>query len=105
VHSGFLDIAKALLKEITPYVDSTAPSHRIALNGHSIGGSLAIMLLLLLTEEKGSDWCEERIRDCYTFGAPPVVCADSLETFMPKSKTNLDRTLLSFNLPQDIIKR
>jgi hypothetical protein len=105
LHGGFLDIAKTLLEEIRVHIEKTAPSHKITLNGHSIGGSVAIIILLLLADERGGDWCYENIRDCFTFGAPPVVCSDSLEAFMPSKNTNLDRTLLAFNLPQDIIKR
>lgn len=53
VHQGLLQVAKELYKEILQYIDMTGPNHKVVLNGHSIGGSLAIMILFLLTQERG----------------------------------------------------
>ena len=53
VHQGLLQVAKEVYKEVLQYIDMTGPNHKIVLNGHSIGGSLAIMILFLLTQERG----------------------------------------------------
>ena len=53
VHSGLLDIARAIFKDIRQYIDWTAPTHKIVLNGHSVGGSLSTLLLLLMVKEYG----------------------------------------------------
>jgi hypothetical protein len=53
-HKGLLSTARAIYKDVKKYIDWASPSqHRIVLNGHSIGGSLSILLLFLLTEELG----------------------------------------------------
>ena len=53
VHSGLLGIARNLYDEISPYLDNLAPSHKIILNGHSIGGSLANLVLMIIVNERG----------------------------------------------------
>lgn len=53
VHKGLFEVAKELYREISRFIDMTGPTHKIVLNGHSIGGSLAVLVLYLLVEEKG----------------------------------------------------
>lgn len=53
LHSGLMSTARAIYQEIGQYLDWTAPQQKIVLNGHSIGGSLAVLVLLLLTAERG----------------------------------------------------
>jgi hypothetical protein len=53
VHVGMLEMAKALFEELEQYVDTTAPSHKLAFTGHSIGGSISILLLILLASDRG----------------------------------------------------
>ena len=103
VHSGFLTLARAILNDVKVHIDGASPHHKIVLNGHSIGGSICTLLLLLLSEERGGEWCKDRIKDCVVFGAPPMIETSSLDEIMPRTKTNLDRALLLFDLPQDII--
>jgi hypothetical protein len=53
-HKGLLSTARAIYRDVKKYIDWASPSqHRIVLNGHSIGGSLSILLLFLLTEDLG----------------------------------------------------
>jgi hypothetical protein len=52
-HSGLMSVARQIYEDIKQYIAWTAPNHRIVLNGHSVGGSIAILLLFLLTEEFG----------------------------------------------------
>ena len=52
-HTGLLGIARQLYDTFEQYMDGIGPSHRIVLNGHSVGGSLSSMLLLLMVEKRG----------------------------------------------------
>ena len=52
-HSGLLSIAQSIYQKITPLIDTAGPGVKIVLNGHSIGGSLSVLLVLLLTKERG----------------------------------------------------
>jgi hypothetical protein len=52
-HSGLLATARKLYKELMKYVDWASPNHKLVLNGHSIGGSLAILFLFLMTIDRG----------------------------------------------------
>jgi len=112
VHSGLLSIAKGLYDELNQYLDGLAPSHKIILNGHSIGGSLSNLLLMILAKEKGAEWTKKTVLKVYTFGAPPIACIvdstsskiDSLDERLP---TNTDLAtcdvLSSFDLPTSIV--
>jgi Lipase (class 3) len=72
VHSGLLGIARAILKDVKQFIEWTAPSHRLVINGHSIGGSLSVLLLFLIGKEYGTDFVKKRILQVFTFGSPPV---------------------------------
>jgi hypothetical protein len=76
VHSGLLEIAREIYPDIKPYIQWTAPNHRIVLNGHSIGGALSLLLLFLLTADMGSEFVRDNVARVYTFGSPPVVGGD-----------------------------
>jgi hypothetical protein len=52
-HSGLLVTARKIYKELIKYVDWASPNHKLVLNGHSIGGSLSILLLFLMTIDRG----------------------------------------------------
>lgn len=54
-HSGLVDIARAIYKDIKPYIDLTAPEHGLVLTGHSVGGSLSVLMLLLMVEDYGGE--------------------------------------------------
>ena len=53
VHCGLLGIARELYRDVMHYVDTTSPRHKIILNGHSVGGSLSVIMLLLMAEDRG----------------------------------------------------
>jgi hypothetical protein len=52
-HSGLLEIAMEIYEDVKQYIEWASPDHIIIFNGHSIGGSLSVLLLLLMTAEKG----------------------------------------------------
>mmetsp|Transcript_30768 Transcript_30768/g.46662 ORF Transcript_30768/g.46662 Transcript_30768/m.46662 type:complete len:779 (+) Transcript_30768:208-2544(+) len=72
VHSGLLTIAKQIYSDVIGFIENVAPRHEVVLNGHSVGGSLCTLILLLLAEEKGTEFIEQKISRVYTFGSPPV---------------------------------
>lgn len=105
VHGGLWDISKALYKDILSYVDYTAPQHRLVLNGHSIGGSLAIMLLFHLTLDKGTDFVRDKIMRVYSFGSPPIACLDKEAASRARSEQGEDvcGILRKLGIPTDMV--
>ena len=107
VHEGMLYIAELLMREIEQYIDSTSPSHKIVFTGHSIGGSLSILLMILLTKSRGASFVRDNVLRVFTFGSPPI--------FSVKTKSNLRRIandkeggdycsiLDAFDLPTSIV--
>mmetsp|Transcript_8854 Transcript_8854/g.21095 ORF Transcript_8854/g.21095 Transcript_8854/m.21095 type:complete len:613 (+) Transcript_8854:1-1839(+) len=71
-HTGLLNIARQIYAETKKYIGWTAPNHKIVLNGHSVGGSLSVLILLLITSERGVDYVRDRILRVYSHGSPPV---------------------------------
>jgi hypothetical protein len=102
VHSGLMKIARAIYKDVVDYIDWTTPQHKIVLTGHSIGGSVAQLLLILLTMEKGADWVEEHVLRVYTFGAPPVLETYGSERKTPRARLHCD-VLEAFGLPTNLV--
>ena len=99
VHAGLWSICEALYEDLRDYVYWTAPGHKIVLNGHSVGGSLATLFLykLMLENEKIS---RKRVLRVYTFGSPPVVV---LPERNPK-KTVLERLGLSEDMVHGFVQ-
>jgi hypothetical protein len=54
-HSGLLEIAKEIYRDIRPYILGLGKHHKLIFNGHSIGGSISVLLLLLLAVEHGGE--------------------------------------------------
>jgi len=71
-HKGLLTIARQIYADTKKYIDWASPNHRIVLNGHSVGGSLSVLMLLLITSERGVDYVRDRILRVYSHGSPPV---------------------------------
>jgi hypothetical protein len=53
-HTGLLKVARSVYKDNIKYIDWVSPNHKIVLNGHSVGGSLSVLVLLLITGERGA---------------------------------------------------
>ena len=61
-HKGLLNIARQIYADTKKYIDWTSPSHKIVLNGHSIGGSLSVLMLLLIASERGGEYKMEWLK-------------------------------------------
>ncbi|KAL7541224.1 hypothetical protein ACHAXR_012782, partial [Thalassiosira sp. AJA248-18] len=96
VHEGMLSMAEDLLQELEKYIDSTSPSHKFVFTGHSIGGSLAILLMVLLANNRGADFVKENVLRVFTFGSPPI--------FEIESTSNSCYILDAFGLPTEIVQ-
>ena len=107
VHEGMLYIAEMLMKEIEQYIDSTAPSHKIVFTGHSIGGSLGLLLMLLLAKNRGASFVEQNILRVFTYGSPPILSADTILNSEPDANSEKSNdycaVLDAFGLPQEIV--
>ncbi|KAG1674230.1 hypothetical protein FOA52_013850 [Chlamydomonas sp. UWO 241] len=80
VHRGVYEAALELYDDMLPCVQqhlaSTARTEgKVSLGGHSLGGSLATVLTLLLVHR--GQVPIERLAPCYAFGAPAVLCTSA----------------------------
>ena len=107
VHEGMLYIANLLMREIEQYIDLTSPSHKIVFAGHSIGGSLSTLLMLLLTKSRGASFVRDKVLRVYTFGSPPIFSIDSTSNLkrIASSEEGGDycSILDAFGLPTSIV--
>mmetsp|Transcript_12908 Transcript_12908/g.19374 ORF Transcript_12908/g.19374 Transcript_12908/m.19374 type:complete len:722 (+) Transcript_12908:69-2234(+) len=107
VHEGMLYIAELLMREIEQYIDSTAPNHKIVFAGHSIGGSLSILLMILLTKSRGASFVRDNVLRVYTFGSPPIFSMETTSNL--KKLANGEESgdfcsiLDAFDLPTSIV--
>jgi len=103
VHSGLMGIAREIYKDVKQYVEWIAPNHRLILNGHSIGGSLSQLLLILLANERGVEFVRKKVLRAYTFGCPPVMTLKKkLKTLQPDTFDRCD-VLDAFDLPSSLV--
>lgn len=72
-HSGMLAMARDIYRDVKPYVLWAAPSHQIVFTGHSVGGSLSVLVLLLMTLDLGAAWVRSKVLRVFTYGSPPVL--------------------------------
>ena len=72
-HAGFLFMAERILDDAAPFLD-VAPSHRLVLCGHSIGGALSTILAVLLAKRADDPRfpTHERL-ETFTFAALPCL--------------------------------
>lgn len=106
VHKGLLEIAEELYADVTRYVDLAAPTHKLVLNGHSVGGSLSVLLLMLLVDRRGVDYVLDNFLRVYTFGSPPMSIAPEIKRRKKKGVEDSDMTcstLQAFGLPSDFV--
>jgi len=77
VHNGLYDVAKSLYPTIMMYIDALGPRHRVVLNGHSIGGSLSLLIMMIMVEERGAEYVNDKLFKVFTFGSPPIAILDN----------------------------
>ncbi len=75
VHRGLFSIAKSIYEDIKPFIDLASPMHKIVLTGHSIGGALANLILMLMAVERGNNFVNDKVKRVFTFGSPPIAKA------------------------------
>jgi len=106
VHKGLLEIADELYSDVTTYIDLAAPTHKLVFNGHSVGGSLSVLLLMLLVDRRGVDFVLNNFLRVYTFGSPPISTAPRKTRGRSKRVKGSDMTcstLQAFGLPSDFV--
>ena len=99
VHAGLLEIAEAIFEDVKQYINWTAPTHKIVFNGHSVGGSLSLLLLLLMRKEQGADFTRNKVLKVYTFGSPPVAVLQGQRSDRMQQCDILD----AFQLPTSMV--
>jgi len=105
VHGGVLEIAKMLYADIMPHLDSAHPDTVFTFTGHSMGGCLSVVLLLLIAQGRGVEFVKERIKTVYTFGAPPVLALRDPPPVLPGSvDPDHDDILHAAGLPSSLVK-
>lgn len=76
VHRGIYEAAMGLYEEVLPYVLEHVQKYgneaRIRFTGHSLGGSLAVLLSLMLRVRDNAPLSS--LLPVYTFGSPYVLC-------------------------------
>lgn len=78
VHRGVYEAAQQLYDRFLPLVQehlATSPSARITFTGHSLGGSLATLLMMMYVHRGVVEPCN--LAPVYTFGAPAIFCEGS----------------------------
>jgi len=67
VHEGFLGLAREVLDKIRESITvDRHPGCKVIFVGHSIGGTLATLMTLLLAEEMGGEWVTENVANVCT---------------------------------------
>ncbi|KAL9188698.1 hypothetical protein ACHAXT_007076 [Thalassiosira profunda] len=106
VHEGMLALAQELLAELGQYVDLTSPGHKFVFTGHSIGGSLAVLVMILLANDRGESFVKENVLRVYSWGSPPIFEIESTSNLKQMAQLEGSDTcsvLDAFGLPTDIV--
>ena len=74
VHTGVKEMADEFWPDVSPWITSLPDGARMCFTGHSLGGSMAMLLMA---------WSKLRLgmslgvmEPCWTFGSPPVLASD-----------------------------
>jgi Lipase (class 3). len=104
VHEGLLEVARDLYRDIKPFIDMAGPTHKIVLNGHSIGGALSNLILMMITAEHGVVFTQEKIKRIFTFGSPPIAATNCSELESPDECSVLQTLGLQSDMVYGYIK-
>lgn len=101
VHSGLMGIAREIYNDVKQYIEWTTPNHRIVFNGHSVGGSISQLLLILMTMDRGVEFVRKKVLRVYAFGSPPVMALKNV----PKNPVRKDHCAIldAFHLPSSLV--
>ncbi|KAK3164792.1 hypothetical protein QOZ80_1AG0024770 [Eleusine coracana subsp. coracana] len=76
VHRGIYEAAKGIYEQVMPEIEAHVAAHgaraRLRFTGHSLGGSLAVLVSLMLVARGAV--APESLHPVVTFGAPAVFC-------------------------------
>ena len=75
VHTGVKEMADEFWPDVSPWIASTPTGARVCFAGHSLGGSMAMLLMAWSKLRLGVD----HLDPCWTFGSPPVLASDGWE--------------------------
>ncbi len=104
VHRGLLSIAKRIYEDVKTFIDLAGPAQKIVLTGHSIGGALANLVLMLMAVERGNVFVREKVKRVFTFGSPPIAKVD-IDTENSEEDSDMYgcSVLNTLGLPSDIV--
>jgi hypothetical protein len=103
VHKGLMTVAKEIYEDLKPLIDMVGPNHKIVLNGHSIGGAVSNLILMLMTLERGNIHVQDKIKRVFTFGSPPIAIYEAGPQVDIVPSTNTCAILERLGLPSDIV--
>lgn len=101
-HSGLYKLARAIYDDIKQYIEWSNPSDKIVLNGHSVGGSISLLLLFLMVQERGAEFVRKKVFKVYTYGSPPVVRVSGGKS-KSYSRNDYCEILDAYDLPASIV--
>ena len=103
-HEGMLSIARELMRELEKYIAMTSPAHKFVFAGHSIGGALSILLMILLVNDRGVDFVRQRVLRVFAYGSPPILELLSTTDINDEELEGFQCSILeAFDLPSDIV--
>lgn len=103
-HEGMLSIARELMRELEKYIAMTSPAHKFVFAGHSIGGALSILLMILLVNDRGVDFVRQRVLRVFAYGSPPILELLSTTDINDEELKGFQCSILeAFDLPSDIV--
>lgn len=77
VHTGVKEMADEFWPDVSPWITSTPSGAQLCFAGHSLGGSMAMLLMAWSKLRLGVD--PRAMDPCWTFGSPPVLASDGWE--------------------------
>jgi hypothetical protein len=104
VHRGCYGSATRLYETLLPYLQDAPAGTRFCFTGHSIGGSIAMLLMLMAVFRGDMDPITD-LRGTVTYGAPTVLCTCAATGASPFSVLGgLDR-IEHVIMPYDIVPK
>lgn len=74
------------------------------MTGHSVGGSISILLTLMLARDRGAEFVRDKVLRVFTFGSPPVLQLDpNVEVTGREGESEGCKILDHFGLPASLV--